>query len=63
MVREKCVLDFSSQMALVPQIMLGDKGVLQRVRNLLGIFLDYLLLILLPFLKKFPCSSFFTCFP
>jgi hypothetical protein len=34
MVREKCVLDLSSQMALIPQILLGGKGVPQGVREL-----------------------------
>ena len=34
MVREKCVLDFSSQVALIPQIMLGGKGAPQGVREL-----------------------------
>jgi len=34
MVREKCVLDFSYQMALIPQILLGGKGVPQGVREL-----------------------------
>ena len=47
MVREKCVLDFSSQMALIPQILLRGKGVPQGVRKLWGIFLDYLPLILI----------------
>ncbi len=33
MVREKCVLDFSSQMTLTPQITLEGNGVPQKVRK------------------------------